>query len=57
MGIISYTNTNNYYIYVRYTCFSYTTVGFLLIQGSVYAPSFDHGVGDPIEDDIHINLQ
>ncbi|KAI3526660.1 hypothetical protein L1887_05920 [Cichorium endivia] len=26
-------------------------------QGSVYAPSFDHGVGDPIEDDIFINVQ
>ncbi|CAL5363830.1 unnamed protein product [Camellia sinensis] len=26
-------------------------------QGSVYAPSFDHGVGDPIEDDIFVNLQ
>ncbi|XP_059625953.1 putative uridine kinase C227.14 [Cornus florida] len=26
-------------------------------QGSVYAPSFDHGVGDPIEDDIYVNLQ
>ncbi|KVI03884.1 Phosphoribulokinase/uridine kinase [Cynara cardunculus var. scolymus] len=23
-------------------------------QGSVYAPSFDHGVGDPVEDDIFI---
>ncbi|KAJ4726803.1 p-loop containing nucleoside triphosphate hydrolase superfamily protein [Melia azedarach] len=26
-------------------------------QGSVYAPSFDHGVGDPVEDDIFIGLQ
>ncbi|KAJ0621080.1 putative uridine/cytidine kinase [Helianthus annuus] len=26
-------------------------------QGSVYAPSFDHAVGDPIEDDIFINIQ
>ncbi|KAL1816736.1 hypothetical protein ACET3Z_019310 [Daucus carota] len=26
-------------------------------KGSVYAPSFDHGVGDPIEDDVFINLQ
>lgn len=26
-------------------------------QGSVYAPSFDHGVGDPVEDDIFINVQ
>lgn len=26
-------------------------------QGSVYAPSFDHGVGDPKEDDIFVNLQ
>ncbi|XP_022857014.1 putative uridine kinase C227.14 [Olea europaea var. sylvestris] len=26
-------------------------------QGSVYAPSFDHGVGDPVEDDISVNLQ
>ncbi|XP_021281364.1 putative uridine kinase C227.14 isoform X2 [Herrania umbratica] len=26
-------------------------------QGSVYAPSFDHGVGDPIEDDIFVSLQ
>ncbi|RDX86478.1 hypothetical protein CR513_32189 [Mucuna pruriens] len=25
--------------------------------GSVYAPSFDHGVGDPVEDDIFVNLQ
>ncbi|KAL8214991.1 hypothetical protein R6Q57_004440 [Mikania cordata] len=25
-------------------------------QGSVYAPSFDHGVGDPIEDDIYVNV-
>ncbi|MCL7032148.1 hypothetical protein MKW94_018054 [Papaver nudicaule] len=26
-------------------------------EGSVYAPSFDHGVGDPIEDDILVTLQ
>ncbi|CAL1383147.1 unnamed protein product [Linum trigynum] len=26
-------------------------------EGSASAPSFDHGVGDPIEDDIFINLQ
>lgn len=26
-------------------------------QGSVYAPSFDHGVGDPIEDDIFVTLE
>lgn len=26
-------------------------------QGSVCAPSFDHGVGDPIEDDIFVSLQ
>ncbi|KAI3668083.1 hypothetical protein L6452_43158 [Arctium lappa] len=26
-------------------------------QGSVYAPSFDHGVGDPVEDDIFVNVQ
>lgn len=26
-------------------------------QGSVYAPSFDHGVGDPIEDDIFVSTQ
>ncbi|KAK3031678.1 hypothetical protein RJ639_035046 [Escallonia herrerae] len=25
--------------------------------GSVYAPSFDHGVGDPVEDAIFVNLQ
>ncbi|MFS7992293.1 hypothetical protein Hanom_Chr12g01080611 [Helianthus anomalus] len=25
--------------------------------GSVYAPSFDHAVGDPIEDNIFINVQ
>ncbi|XP_004493741.1 putative uridine kinase C227.14 isoform X2 [Cicer arietinum] len=29
----------------------------LRVQGSVYAPSFDHGVGDPVEDDIFVNLQ
>ncbi|XP_010278161.1 PREDICTED: putative uridine kinase C227.14 [Nelumbo nucifera] len=26
-------------------------------QGSVYVPSFDHGVGDPVEDDIFVNIQ
>lgn len=26
-------------------------------QGSVYAPSFDHGIGDPVEDDIFVTLQ
>lgn len=26
-------------------------------QGSVYAPSFDHGVGDPVEDDIFVSHQ
>ncbi|KAL9243027.1 hypothetical protein vseg_016967 [Gypsophila vaccaria] len=26
-------------------------------EGSVYAPSFDHGVGDPVEDDIFVSLQ
>lgn len=26
-------------------------------QGSVFAPSFDHGVGDPIEDDVFVSLQ
>nr|KYP54791.1 Putative uridine kinase C227.14 family [Cajanus cajan] len=29
----------------------------LRIHGSVYAPSFDHGVGDPVEDDIFVNIQ
>ncbi|WJX84318.1 hypothetical protein P8452_66907 [Trifolium repens] len=29
----------------------------LRVHGSVYAPSFDHGVGDPVEDDIFVNLQ
>ncbi|CAJ1902707.1 unnamed protein product [Sphenostylis stenocarpa] len=29
----------------------------LRINGSVYVPSFDHGVGDPVEDDIFVNLQ
>ncbi|KAK7396404.1 hypothetical protein VNO78_17393 [Psophocarpus tetragonolobus] len=29
----------------------------LRIHGSVYVPSFDHGVGDPVEDDIFVNLQ
>ncbi|KAK9146501.1 hypothetical protein Sjap_006404 [Stephania japonica] len=26
-------------------------------QGSVYVPSFDHGVGDPVEDDIYVSFQ
>ncbi|XP_059433670.1 putative uridine kinase C227.14 [Corylus avellana] len=26
-------------------------------QGSVYVPSFDHGVGDPVEDDIFVSFQ
>ncbi|KAJ6998518.1 hypothetical protein NC653_014633 [Populus alba x Populus x berolinensis] len=26
-------------------------------EGSVCAPSFDHGVGDPVEDDIFVSLQ
>ncbi|KZV45273.1 hypothetical protein F511_16856, partial [Dorcoceras hygrometricum] len=26
-------------------------------EGSVYAPSFDHGMGDPVEDNIFVNLQ
>lgn len=26
-------------------------------EGSVFVPSFDHGVGDPVEDDIFVNLQ
>ncbi|KAL8150290.1 hypothetical protein V2J09_020098 [Rumex salicifolius] len=29
----------------------------LRIEGSVYAPSFDHGGGDPVEDDIFVSLQ
>ncbi|KAF7154471.1 hypothetical protein RHSIM_Rhsim01G0269700 [Rhododendron simsii] len=29
----------------------------LRVQGSVYAPSFDHVVGDPVQDDIFVNLQ
>ncbi|KAL2321006.1 hypothetical protein Fmac_029975 [Flemingia macrophylla] len=29
----------------------------LRIHGSVYVPSFDHGVGDPVEDDIFVNIQ
>ncbi|RYR01055.1 hypothetical protein Ahy_B06g079909 isoform D [Arachis hypogaea] len=29
----------------------------LKIHGSVYVPSFDHGVGDPLEDDIFVNVQ
>ncbi|XP_058084980.1 putative uridine kinase C227.14 isoform X2 [Magnolia sinica] len=29
----------------------------LRAQGSVYVPSFDHGVGDPVEDDIFVSLQ
>ncbi|XP_057965121.1 putative uridine kinase C227.14 isoform X5 [Malania oleifera] len=26
-------------------------------QGSVYAPSFDHGVGDPVKDDIFVRVE
>ncbi|XP_017697995.1 putative uridine kinase C227.14 isoform X2 [Phoenix dactylifera] len=26
-------------------------------EGSVYAPSFDHGVGDPVEDDVFVSSQ
>ncbi|KAK8952766.1 hypothetical protein KSP40_PGU012119 [Platanthera guangdongensis] len=26
-------------------------------QGSVYAPSFDHGVGDPVENDVYIGTR
>ncbi|KAI4364082.1 hypothetical protein MLD38_020219 [Melastoma candidum] len=26
-------------------------------EGSVYVPSFDHGVGDPVENDIFVSLQ
>uniref|UniRef100_A0A1J3D2T5 Phosphoribulokinase/uridine kinase domain-containing protein n=1 Tax=Noccaea caerulescens TaxID=107243 RepID=A0A1J3D2T5_NOCCA len=26
-------------------------------EGSVYVPSFDHGVGDPVEEDIFVSLQ
>ncbi|KAL5155134.1 putative uridine kinase [Glycine soja] len=29
----------------------------LRMHGSVFVPSFDHGVGDPVEDDIFVNLQ
>ncbi|XP_041005881.1 putative uridine kinase C227.14 isoform X2 [Juglans microcarpa x Juglans regia] len=29
----------------------------LKAQGSVYVPSFDHGIGDPVEDDIFVSLQ
>ncbi|KAE9585548.1 putative phosphoribulokinase/uridine kinase, P-loop containing nucleoside triphosphate hydrolase [Lupinus albus] len=29
----------------------------LRTHGSVYVPSFDHGVGDPVEEDIFVNLQ
>ncbi|GAB2302239.1 hypothetical protein Dimus_036256 [Dionaea muscipula] len=29
----------------------------LRTEGSVYAPSFNHGVGDPVEDDILVTLQ
>ncbi|KAG0481632.1 hypothetical protein HPP92_012490 [Vanilla planifolia] len=29
----------------------------LRTQGSVFAPSFDHGVGDPVENDVYIGLQ
>ncbi|KAF6147613.1 hypothetical protein GIB67_031604 [Kingdonia uniflora] len=26
-------------------------------QGSIYVPSFNHGVGDPVEDDTFVSLQ
>ncbi|KAF9605949.1 hypothetical protein IFM89_021275 [Coptis chinensis] len=29
----------------------------LKTEGSVYVPSFDHGVGDPVENDIFVSLQ
>jgi len=29
----------------------------LRTEGSVYAPSFDHGVGDPVENDIFVKPQ
>ncbi|PIA31521.1 hypothetical protein AQUCO_04900077v1 [Aquilegia coerulea] len=29
----------------------------LRAEGSVYVPSFDHGVGDPVEDDVFVSLQ
>ncbi|MQL84969.1 hypothetical protein Taro_017473 [Colocasia esculenta] len=29
----------------------------LRTQGSIYAPSFDHGVGDPVEEDIFVSQQ
>lgn len=32
-----------------HTCF--------ILKGQVYVPSFDHGVGDPVEDDIFVSLQ
>ncbi|XP_051118732.1 putative uridine kinase C227.14 [Andrographis paniculata] len=32
-------------------------LGNLRDKGSVYAPSFDHGVGDPVEDDIFVSLE
>ncbi|KAK7284078.1 hypothetical protein RJT34_18815 [Clitoria ternatea] len=34
-----------------------TCLNNLRIHGSVHVPSFDHGVGDPVEDDIFVNLQ
>lgn len=42
---------------VLHTIVSNVTLVRFTRQGSVYAPSFDHGVGDPIEDDIYVNLQ
>lgn len=29
----------------------------LFSQGSTYAPSFDHGVGDPVEDDVFVSSE
>lgn len=35
----------------------FTFLFLLFPQGSVYAPSFDHGVGDPVEDDIFVDVR
>lgn len=35
----------------------FTYLFLLFPQGSVYAPSFDHGVGDPVEDDIFVDVR
>lgn len=37
-------------------CFDWS-LKHLCLQGSVYAPSFDHGVGDPVENDIFVKPQ